>query len=259
MQRVWAKSSEKEICWENYEWFSAENFVGWWEWQDIKWWNGRTSLAVQWLTFWVSTAENVGSIPGQGTKIPQGERCGQKRRKKIERKWKYLKKNWIGLPRWLSGKESACQTRDSSSIPGLGWSSRVANGYPLQYSCPGNPMDRGIWQATVHRTAKNWTWLIGKTTATITINLGFPSEESTCQWRRHRFDLWSRKITHATWQWWPSTAMNKTDKQTKAGYVDREPDLFFFFFCCVGCSCSTQDLHVSWGIFRTLSGCRALA
>ena len=107
MQRVCAKSSEEEICWENYEWFSVENFVGWWEWQDIKWWNGRTFLAVQWLTLWVSTAGNVGSIPGQGTKIPQGERCGQKRRKKIERKWKwtYLKKNWIGLPRWLSGKE----------------------------------------------------------------------------------------------------------------------------------------------------------
>ena len=30
------------------------------------------------------------------------------------------------------------------------------NGNPLQYSCLENPMDRGGWQATVHRAAKSW-------------------------------------------------------------------------------------------------------
>ena len=30
---------------------------------------------------------------------------------------------------------------------------------PLQYSCPGNPMDRGAWWAAVHGVAKSWTWL----------------------------------------------------------------------------------------------------
>jgi len=33
------------------------------------------------------------------------------------------------------------------------------NGNPLQCSCLENPMDRGAWQATVHRVAKNWTGL----------------------------------------------------------------------------------------------------
>ena len=33
------------------------------------------------------------------------------------------------------------------------------NGYPLQYSCLGNPMDRGAWWATVHGVAKIWTQL----------------------------------------------------------------------------------------------------
>jgi len=33
------------------------------------------------------------------------------------------------------------------------------NGYPLQYSCLGNPMDRGAWRATVHGVAKSWTQL----------------------------------------------------------------------------------------------------
>ena len=39
---------------------------------------------------------------------------------------------------------------DSGSIPGLGRSSGEGNGYPLEYSCLENPMDRGAWWATVH-------------------------------------------------------------------------------------------------------------
>ena len=58
------------------------------------------------------------------------------------------------LPRWLSGKESACQAGDTGSIPGLGRSPEEAKGNPLQYSCLGNPMDRGAWQAIVYEVAK---------------------------------------------------------------------------------------------------------
>ena len=43
---------------------------------------------------------------------------------------------------------------DTGSIPGLGRSLGEGNGKPLQYSCMGNPMHRGAWQATVHRVAK---------------------------------------------------------------------------------------------------------
>ena len=39
-------------------------------------------------------------------------------------------------------------------IPGLGKSTGEGNGNPLQYSCPGNPMDGGAWQATVHGATK---------------------------------------------------------------------------------------------------------
>ena len=45
------------------------------------------------------------------------------------------------------------------SIPGLGRSLQEGNGYPLQYSCLGNPMDRGAWLATVHGVAKSQTRL----------------------------------------------------------------------------------------------------
>ena len=48
-------------------------------------------------------------------------------------------------------------TRDMSSIPGLGRSSGEGNGYPLQYSCLENFMERGVWQAAVHGVTKSWT------------------------------------------------------------------------------------------------------
>ena len=38
--------------------------------------------------------------------------------------------------------------------PGSGRTPGEGNGNPLQYSCLGNPMDRGAWQATVHGIAK---------------------------------------------------------------------------------------------------------
>ena len=43
---------------------------------------------------------------------------------------------------------------DTSLIPGSGRSPGEENGNPLQYSCLGNPMDRGACQAIVHGVAK---------------------------------------------------------------------------------------------------------
>ena len=63
----------------------------------------------------------------------------------------------LGLPRWLTGKESACSEGDMGSVPGWGRSPGEGNGNPLQYSCLENPMDRGARRATVHGVAKNWT------------------------------------------------------------------------------------------------------
>ena len=49
---------------------------------------------------------------------------------------------------------NAGDTRDVGSTPGLGKSPGVGNGNPLQYSCLGNPMDRGAWRATLHVIAE---------------------------------------------------------------------------------------------------------
>ena len=57
------------------------------------------------------------------------------------------------------GKESACNTEDPGSVPGLGRSPGGGHGNPLQYSCLENPIDRGSWWATVHRVAKSQTQL----------------------------------------------------------------------------------------------------
>ena len=62
-------------------------------------------------------------------------------------------KNWV-FPVGLLVKNPPCNTRDMSLIPGPGRSTAEGNGNPLWYSCPGNPMDRGAWQATVHGVAK---------------------------------------------------------------------------------------------------------
>ena len=58
-----------------------------------------------------------------------------------------------------NGKESAHNTADLGSIPGLGRSPGEGHGNPLQYSCLGNPMDTGVWRAPVHGITKSQTQL----------------------------------------------------------------------------------------------------
>ena len=75
--------------------------------------------------------------------------------------------NWTELwarfqfifPDGSDDEESACNAGDPDSIPGLGRSPGKRNGYPLQYCCLENSIDRGAWQATVLWVTKSWTWL----------------------------------------------------------------------------------------------------
>ena len=54
---------------------------------------------------------------------------------------------------------NAGQVRDVGSIPGSGRSPGGEHGNRLQYSCLENPMNRGAWQATVHRFTQSQTQL----------------------------------------------------------------------------------------------------
>ena len=65
----------------------------------------------------------------------------------------------VGFTDSSVGKESACNTGDSSSIPWSGRSPGEGIGYLLQYSYLENFMDRGAWQATVHGVTKSQTRL----------------------------------------------------------------------------------------------------
>ena len=74
---------------------------------------------------------------------------------------------WGSVPNGSSyDKQSACNARDLSSIPGSGRAPGERNGYPFQYSCLEISMDRGAWQATVHRGHKE-----SDTTELITLSL----------------------------------------------------------------------------------------
>ena len=62
--------------------------------------------------------------------------------------------SWTRLKRLSSSNAG-----DLGLTPGSGRCPGKGNGKPLQYSCLGNPVNRGAWQATVHEVANSWTQL----------------------------------------------------------------------------------------------------
>ena len=72
----------------------------------------------------------------------------------MQKEWNSLR---LGLFDSSVGKESTCNAGDPHWIPELGRSTGEGIGYPLQYSCLENPVDRGAWWATVHGITKSQT------------------------------------------------------------------------------------------------------
>ena len=73
---------------------------------------------------------------------------------------------WLQLDASLPGgalvrnlSANAGDARDTGLVPGSGRSHGGGNGNPLQYSCLGNPMDRGAWRAIVHWVEESQTRL----------------------------------------------------------------------------------------------------
>ena len=60
---------------------------------------------------------------------------------------------------WFKKKIPPANSGDVGLLSGSGRSPGEGNGNPLQYSCLGNPMDRGAWWAIVHGVAKSRTQL----------------------------------------------------------------------------------------------------
>ena len=64
---------------------------------------------------------------------------------------------------------NAKDIRDAGSIPGSGRSPGGGNGNPFQYSCLGNPMDRGAWWAQSCRESDTTERLNNKTNRSIAV------------------------------------------------------------------------------------------
>ena len=62
----------------------------------------------------------------------------------------------LGFPGGSEVQNPPANAEDAGSIPGSGRSPGKGNGNLFQYSCLGNPMDRGAWGATVHKVTKEW-------------------------------------------------------------------------------------------------------
>ena len=65
--------------------------------------------------------------------------------------------NMLGFPDDSLVKNLPANAGDMGWILELGRSPGEGNGNPLQYSCLGNPIDRGAWQATIHGVTENRT------------------------------------------------------------------------------------------------------
>ena len=65
--------------------------------------------------------------------------------------------SFLGFPSVSVVKNLPAAAGDEDLTPGSGRSPGEGNGNPLQYSCLGNPMDRGAWWATVHGVVKSRT------------------------------------------------------------------------------------------------------
>ena len=72
---------------------------------------------------------------------------------------KKLSLSSLGFPGGSVDKESAYDAGDRGSIPGSGRSPGEENGYPFQYSCLENSIERGAWWATIHAIPNSWAGL----------------------------------------------------------------------------------------------------
>ena len=102
-----------------------------------------------------------------------------------------------GFPGGSDDKEPTWNAGDLSSIPGLGRFPGEGNGNPIQYSCLENPMDRGVWQATVHRFTKSQTRLSDLTLFQILKDDAVKVLHSICQqiWKTQQWPQnWKRSV-----------------------------------------------------------------
>ena len=124
-------------------------------------------------------------------------------------------------------------TRDMCLIPGSERSPREGNGSPLQYSCLGNPMDRGAWQLTVHgitKSQRHWaiehacTQARNRKEPLHTIKNIYKSLLNGEKSNKERLSALTTPLQHN----WSSSHYNKVRKRNGLQIENEEIELFLF-------------------------------
>ena len=127
---------------------------------------------------------------------------------------------WIeDFPGGSDGKESTCNAENLGLIPGSGRYPERGHGYPLQYSCLENSMDRGAWWATVHGVTKSWTWLSNCAHTQHIVDSG---AGGVMCWLAHK--RWNTSVAvHVTFsmkvKWWNTRMGRYSSESTELLYI----------------------------------------
>ena len=134
--------------------------------EDDRGWDGWIASLTQWTWVWVGSRSwwwtgKPGMLQLMGSQRVRHNWATELNW--ILLKWPYYPKQSTDLIQSLPGdsrvKNPPANAGDTGSIPGSGRCPRGGNGNPLQYSSLKNPMNRGVWRATVHAAAKSQIWL----------------------------------------------------------------------------------------------------
>ena len=109
----------------------------------------------------------------------------------------------MGFPGDLVVKNLPANATDMDSISRSQSSPREGNGYPLQCSCLGNPMDRGAWRATVCGVAKSQKWLSNQVSGAVSTE-----EKKGSEWCRQEVR------SQQSWKRWGMDSPSKNWFQT---------------------------------------------
>ena len=113
--------------------------------------------------FWRSGSRRRALSPHDGHAISRCDLVTSGDRAWAPKTHSWVQNSALTLPTWAPQvalvvknlPANAGDIRDAGSVPGPGRSPGGGNDNPLQYSCLENPMDRGAWQATVHKVTQN--------------------------------------------------------------------------------------------------------
>ena len=111
---------------------------------------------------WGKRHVSLNPVPGW---VPPPIFCVLTESRHTFRTFKITFTNILDFPGGSDGEESACNVGDPGLIPGSGRCPGERNGYPLQYSCLKNSMDRGAWQRNP------WGCIKSDTTGQLTLSL----------------------------------------------------------------------------------------